>query len=47
VLAFDLQALDEDIREVAEYAKNMSVEDVDEMIDHIVAEVNLSFSHHD
>jgi hypothetical protein len=47
VLAFDIQALDEDIKEVAEYAKTMSAEDVDEMIDHILAEVNLSVSYHD
>jgi hypothetical protein len=47
VLAFNIQALDEDIKEVAEYAKNMSAEDVDEMIDHILAEVNLSVSYHD
>ena len=46
-MAFNIQALDEDIKEVAEYAKNMSAEDVDEMIDHILAEVSLSVSHHD
>jgi hypothetical protein len=42
VLAFNIRALDEDIIKVAEYAKNMSAEDVNEMIDHILAEVNLS-----
>jgi hypothetical protein len=47
VLAFDIQALGEDIIEVAEYAKNMSPEDVDEVIDHILAEVSLSVSYHD
>jgi hypothetical protein len=47
VLAFDIQALDEDIKEAAEYAKTMSAEDVDEMIDHILAEVNLSGSYCD
>jgi hypothetical protein len=47
MLAFDIQALGEDLKEVAEYAKNMSAEDVDEMIDHILAEVNLSVSFHD
>ena len=47
MLAFGIQALGEDIKEVAEYAKNMSVEDVDEVIDHILAEVSLYVSHHD
>jgi hypothetical protein len=47
VLAFDIGALGEDIREVAEYAKTMSAEDVDEMINYILAEVNLPVSHHD
>jgi hypothetical protein len=47
VLAFDIQALGEDIIEVAEYAKTMSVEDVNEVIAHILAEVNLFVSHHD
>jgi hypothetical protein len=47
VLAFDIQALGEDILEVAEYAKTMSAEDVDEMIDYILAEVNLYVSYHD
>jgi hypothetical protein len=47
VLASGLQVLDEDLIEVAEYAKTMSAEDVDEVIDHILAEVNLSVSHHD
>jgi hypothetical protein len=46
VLAFDIQALDEDIIEAAEYARTMSAEDVDEMIDYILAEVNLSVSYH-
>jgi hypothetical protein len=40
-LAFDIQALGEDIAEVEEYAKTMSDKDVDEMIDHILAEVKL------
>ena len=47
MLASDIQALGEDIIEAAEYAKTMSAEEVDEMIDHILAEVNLSVSHHD
>jgi hypothetical protein len=47
VLAFDTQALGEDIIEVADYAKNMSTEDVNEMIDHILAEVGLSDSYRD
>jgi hypothetical protein len=47
VLASDIRDLGEDIAEVAEYAKTMSVEEVDEIIDHILAEVNLSVSHHD
>jgi hypothetical protein len=47
VLAFDIQALGEDIIEVAEYAKTMSAEAVDEVIDHILAEVSLSVSYHD
>ena len=47
MLAFDIQALGEDIIEVAEYAKTMSAEDVDEMIDHILEEVNLSGSYCD
>ena len=47
MLAFDIQALGEDVIEVAEYAKTMSDEDVDEVIDHILAEVNLSVSYHD
>jgi hypothetical protein len=46
-LASDSQALGEDIIDVAEYAKTMSAEDVNEMIDYILAEVNLSVSHHD
>ena len=47
MLASDIQALGEDIIEAAEYAKTMSAEDVNEMINHILAEVNLSVSHHD
>jgi hypothetical protein len=47
VLAFNNRALGEDIIEAAEYAKTMSAEDVDEMIDYILAEVNLSVSYHD
>ena len=47
MLAFNIQALGEDITEVAEYAKTMSAEDVDEVINHILAEVNLSVSYHD
>ena len=47
MLAFDTQALGEDITEVAEYAKTMSAEDVDEVIDHILTEVNLSLLYHD
>ena len=44
MLAFDIPALGEDIEEVAEYARTMSAEDVDEMIDYILAEVNPSVS---
>jgi hypothetical protein len=47
VLAFDIQALGEDIIEVAEYAKIMSAEDVEEVIGYILSEVNLSDSYHD
>ena len=47
MLASDIQALGEDIIEIAEYARAMSTEDVNEMIDYILAEVNLSVSHHD
>ena len=47
MLAFDTQALGEDITEVAEYAKTMSAEDVDEVIDHILTEVNLSLLYRD
>jgi hypothetical protein len=47
VLAFDIQALGEDIAEVAEHAKKMSAEDVDEVIDRILAEESLSVSYHD
>jgi hypothetical protein len=46
VLAFNIQALGEDIIEVAEYAKTMSAEDVDEVIDSILAEVYLFISYH-
>ena len=46
MLAFNIQALDEDIREIAEYARTMSAEDVDEVIDYILAEVNLPVSYH-
>jgi hypothetical protein len=46
-LASDSQALGEDIIEAAEYAKTMSAEDVDEIIDYILSEVNFSISHHD
>jgi hypothetical protein len=47
VLAFGVQALGEDLIEVAEYAKTMSNKDVDEVIDYILAEVTLSVSYHD
>jgi hypothetical protein len=43
-LALDIQDLGEDIIEVAEYAKSMSAEEVDEVIDYILAEVSLSVS---
>jgi hypothetical protein len=46
-LAFDTQWHDEDIFKIAEYAKTMSAEDVDEVIDHILVEVNLSVSYRD
>ena len=46
-MAFNMQALGEDLIEVADYAKTMSDEDVDEVIDYILAEVNLSVSNHD
>ena len=46
-MAFNSQALGEDIIEAAEYARTMSAEDVSEMIDYILAEVNLSISHCD
>jgi hypothetical protein len=46
-LVSDIQALGDDIIEAAEYARTMSAEDVNEMIDYILAEVNLSISHHD
>ena len=41
MLAFDIQALGEDIAEVTEYARTMSDKDVGEVIDYILAEVNL------
>jgi hypothetical protein len=47
MLASDIQALGEGIVEVAEYAETMAAEDVDEVIDHILAEVNFSVSYHD
>jgi hypothetical protein len=47
VLASDSQALGEDVIEAAKYAKTMSAEDVDGMIDYILAEVNLSVSRYD
>ena len=47
MLAFGVQALGEDLIEVAEYAKTMSNEDVDEAIAHILAEVSLSDSYYD
>ena len=46
-MASDIQALGEDIIEIAEYARTMSTEDVNEMIDYILAEVSLSVSYHD
>ena len=46
MLAFNIQALGEDIIEVAEYAKTMSDKEVDEVIDYILVEVNLSVSYH-
>jgi hypothetical protein len=46
-LAFNIQALGEDIAEVAEYARNMPAEEVDEVVDYILAEVSLSVSYHD
>ena len=45
-MAFNIQALGEDIIEVAEYAKTMTSEDVEEAIDYLLAEVNLSVSYH-
>ena len=47
MLAFGVQALGEDLVEVADYAKTMSDEDVDEVVDYILAEVNLSDTYHD
>ena len=38
-MASDVQALGEDIIKIAEYARTMSAEDVNEMIDYILAEV--------
>jgi hypothetical protein len=35
-----------DLTEAAEYARTMSTEDVDEVIDHILAGVNRSVSYH-
>ena len=46
-MAFDTQALDEDIAEVADRAKTMSADDVDEVIDRILAEVSLYVLYHD
>jgi hypothetical protein len=46
VLAFDIQAFGGYIIEAAEYAQTMSAEDVDEMIDYILAEVNLYVLYH-
>jgi len=45
--ATEIQALGPDIVEAAEYAKTMSAEDVDEMIDHILVEVGLFVSYCD
>ena len=39
MLESDSQALGEDIIKAAEYARTMSAEDVNEMIDHILTEV--------
>jgi hypothetical protein len=47
VLAYNIQALDEDIIEAAQYSKTMSVEDVDEIVDYILTEVGLSDSYDD
>ena len=47
MLASGIQVLGEDLIEVAEYAKTMSTEDVDEVIDYILAEVNPSVPYHD
>ena len=46
MLASNIHILSEDVIEAAEYAKTMSAEDVNEVIDHILAEVNLSNSYH-
>lgn len=40
MLASEIQALGPDILEAAEYARTMSAEDVDEVIEHILVEVN-------
>jgi hypothetical protein len=47
VLESNTQILSEGIIEATEYAKTMSAEDIDRVIDHILAEVNLSVSYHD
>ena len=47
MLASDSRALGEDIIKAAEYARTMSAEDVNEMIDYILVEVNLFISRHD
>jgi hypothetical protein len=39
--AFNFQALNSDIIEAVKYARSMPPEEVDEMIDHILVEVNL------
>lgn len=39
-----MQALGPDIAEAVEYSKTMSAEEVEEVIDHILAEVNLFVS---
>ena len=46
MLAYNIHILSEDVIEAAEYAKTMSAEDVNEVIDHILAEVNLFNSYH-
>ena len=42
-----MQALGPDVAEAVEYSKTMSAEEVDEVIDHILAEVNVFFSQWD